>query len=234
MTTDIDYTHKFRQFLERLPEADASVVDEVDPDPIAVLIESFLLCESTLKIAAERYAKVRAAFVDYNELRVALPHEVLAACGANDKQLLECCKGLREALNDIFQREHATSLDRLRPLGKRDARKYLDELRSMPPFVAARVALIAFKAHAVPVDKRLRSLLIEEGAADPAIDIAELGAWLARQVKATDSAVVHASLQAWSDAAHDRLTKARARKARASRKAKTSSPATTPRRVKKA
>ena len=61
---------------------------------------------------------------------------------------------ITQALNDIFEREHTLSLDRLKDVSKRDARQFLRELPDIHPFVEAYVMLFGFDGHAVPGRRR--------------------------------------------------------------------------------
>lgn len=191
-------------FLKRLGKGEDPGFPEAD-DPIAVTVMSFLLWESTTPAAKEAYARFKARFVDYNDFRVTLPYEMVELVDLRDVRALERCQRLRAVLNDIFRREHVVSLGRLAAEGKRDVKKYLDSLEGMVPYVSARVSLLAFDTHAVPIDDHLRALLIEEGAADDSVELPELAPWLARQVKASHGRSVHFALQAWSDRAIERI-----------------------------
>jgi len=202
---------KFASLLKRVMKnapAQEPAFPDAD-DPVAVLIQSFLLWESETEGALACYERLRDGFVDYNDLRVSLPYEIVRITGQTDPRALDRSQRLRAVLNDIYRREHAVNLDRLRECGKRDVRKYLDDLEGMVLFVAARTALLAFDSHAVPVDDQLRAQLIEEEAAEEGVDLAELAQWLSRQVKAADGRAAHFALQAWSDEA-DRSLKASA------------------------
>jgi hypothetical protein len=168
-------------------------------DPVAVLIQSFLLWEASTAEALSAYAAMKDGFVDYNELRVSLPHEMARALRLRDRRALDRCHRLRAVLTDIFKREHAVTLQRLSQLGKRDLRKYLDELEGMVPFVAARLALLCFDSHSIPVDERLRARLVEQEIVEPGMDLNELSAWLARHVRAAHGPRMHYALQAWCD-----------------------------------
>lgn len=192
-------------FLKRIiDKSDESDLPNSD-DPVEVLILSFLMWESTTGEAYCSYRKLKDAFVDCNEFRVSLPYEIVEKLSLTDSKALERCQRMRATLTDIFKREHSVTLDRLKEEGKRDVRKYLDTLEGMVPYVAARVSLLVFQSHAIPVDDHLRSLLIEEGAADDSSEIPELAPWLSRQVKASDGRTVHFALQAWSDNAFETI-----------------------------
>jgi endonuclease III len=180
---------------------DTSVTPEYpdSEDPIAVLIMSFLLWESTSAKALSAYQSISESVVDFNDLRVCMAHETMEIIGQRYPRSLDRCQRLRAVLRDIYAREHTVSLERLHALGKREVRKYLDSLEGIVPYVAARVMLLSFQTHAVPVDDQLRTQLIEAGAADTSTENDELAAWLERQIKASESVQVHHALQHWLD-----------------------------------
>lgn len=166
-------------------------------DPLEVLVMSFLMWETTSERAAAGYEALMNQVVDLNDLRVSMPHEVAEWLGPDYPRALDRAQRLRAVLRDIYLREHAVSLDKLRNLGKREARKYLESLDGIPPYVAARVTLICFGAHAVPVDDQLRTRLIEVGAADVSVEVPGLTAWLTRQIRAEESLAAHYAFQSW-------------------------------------
>ncbi|MCA9295232.1 MAG: hypothetical protein KC983_01920 [Phycisphaerales bacterium] len=169
-------------------------------DPIAVLVYSFLLWESTTTKAMAAYEKVRHAVVDFNDLRICMPHETVAFIGSNYPRALDRCQRLRAALRDIYLREHAVTLERLVGLGKRDARKYIETLDGTTPYVAERLMVVSFGIHGMPVDEQLRTQLIDAGVLEEGIEVPEAISWLTRQIKSADSRQAHLGLQAWMDA----------------------------------
>ena len=208
---------KLDALLKKLPAG--SLPELVDAsDPVAVLIFSFLLWESTTTEAVNAYQKLQDAVVDENDLRVSLPYEIAEQTEQTDSRALERCQRLRASLSEIYRREHAVVLDSVRELGKRDCRKYFDDLEGMSPFVAARVSLFCFDVHGMPVDDHLRSLLVEVEIIDQSTELAEVGPWLARQIKAADAIEAHLKLQAWSDAEVQRRKKSKTKKTKKTKK----------------
>lgn len=214
-----DCAKKFGSLISKMAAAEPPAFTETD-DPLAVLVQSFLLWESTTEKAVAAWDKLRTATVDYNELRVSMPDEVLGLIGARYPRGQERAERLRAALRGVYLREHAMTLESLPGSGKRDARRYLDSLDGMVPFVAARVMLVSLEAHAIPVDVQLRDALIDEGAAHDEVDELELSTWLSRQVKSGDGFATHLSLQAWAEkqAATRKPTKKKTTKKAATKK----------------
>ncbi len=164
------------------------------------LVHSFMLWEATQTQAKTAVRRIQDAFVDANELRIALPHETARVIGERYPLAGERCVRLKATLQDLYRREHTLSLVSLIDAPKREARAFLESLDGMPTFVSARLVVVSIGGHAAPVDWRLIDLLMAHKAlpqdhADPA----SASSWLERQFRATDTAVVVAALQSWSD-----------------------------------
>lgn len=189
---------KLNALLKKLPDAQTPELPDGD-DPIGVLVLSFLMWESTTAKAVAAYKNIIEHVVDHNDLRVCMPQEIVELIGQRYPRALDRSQRLRAVLRDIYSREHTVSLERLDSLGKREVRKYIESLEGIVPYVAARLALLSFQAHAVPVDDQLRTQLIDAGAADTSAENDDLSTWLERQVKASDAVETHHALQAWVD-----------------------------------
>jgi endonuclease III len=188
----------FTRLLKKIGKSPATAPAETD-DAVTVLVKSFLLWDATTGKATAAYKRLMERVVDFNDLRVSMPHEILECIGPRYPRALERCQRLRAALRHTYKREHAVSLERLGNMGKREVRKYLRSLDGIAPYVADRVMLLCFDTHCIPVDGRLRRALVKAAVCDDAVEVSELGSWLARHVKASDAAAIHQALQAWAD-----------------------------------
>lgn len=186
------------------PMPETQVVDEAQQSPerhdaIATLVMSFLLWESTSDKAQAAYERMLDSVVDFNDLRVCMPHETVEMIGPRYPLALNRAQRLRAVLRNIYLREHAVSLDKPAAAGKREMKKYVESLEGVVPYVAARVLLLCFDTHCIPVDEQLRTALIEAEVADASVEVPELSTWLASQVRSADGPAVHAALQGWMD-----------------------------------
>ncbi len=168
-------------------------------DPIDVLVMSFLMWDSTAAKAKTAYERIQQRIVDFNDLRVSMPQEIIGFIGSRYPRVEERSERLRAVLRNIYNREHAVSLRRLDSMGKREIKKYLHSLDGVVPFAADRVMLLCFGTHCIPVDDNLHSALLNAGACENTLDLSELSSWLSRQVKASEAAATYFSLQAWVD-----------------------------------
>ncbi|MEM7229905.1 MAG: hypothetical protein AAF432_13930 [Planctomycetota bacterium] len=185
--------------LQKTLDTDATIAFPDQDDPIAVLVQSFLIWETSAEKALSAYEKLRQAVVDFNDLRICMPHEVVAFIGSSYPRALDRCQRMRAALRDIYLREHAVSLERLIGLGKRDARKYIETLDGVTPFIAERLMVLSFGIHGMPVDDQLRTHLIEAGVLEEGTEIPEAVSWLTRQIKSAASRETYIGLQAWGE-----------------------------------
>lgn len=171
------------------------------PDPLWHFVYAFLLWDSTTAKADQAMKRVASAVVDLNELRVCFPEEIASMLGERYPHVGERAMRLRAALNDIYIREHAVTLEKLKDAGKREARQYLATLDGTPPFVASRVFMLALGGHAIPVDERLLARLIAEGVIEPDATVEKAASLLERVVKAGHAPEAHWALQRWSEEA---------------------------------
>jgi hypothetical protein len=167
-------------------------------DPLAwQLVFAFLAWEASTQKAGAACKRLHAAVVDYNEMRVCLADELMHLIGDRYPRGHERVQRLRSSLNDLYRREHSVTLQRLVDLPKRDARAYLDSLDGMPPYVAARMTLLAFGGHAFPVDERIYLTLLEEGAAPEDLTVEDASGWLERQFRAGEVLEPYLLLESW-------------------------------------
>ncbi|MFM7260880.1 MAG: hypothetical protein ACKO3W_09795, partial [bacterium] len=170
-------------------------------DPLAILLTNYLLWESTPKLAEEALGRLSRRVVDANELRVMLEREVIETLGEKYPYVEERATRLRATLNDIFRRQHRTSLDHLRGLSRKDQRAYLDGLAEIPPFVAGRTSVVAFENPAPIIDDSMVEVLVQEGAVDPSATTADVAGWIAKNFRVEEYLKVSASLDALKRAA---------------------------------
>lgn len=198
-------TEKLSAVLKKLLKEQRPAVAVPDPVPeglepaCAMLLYSFLLWESTPKQASACFTRLLESIIDLNDLRVAMPGEIVEISGMRDGLAVERAERLRASLNDVFRREHLVTLERLGSASKREVRDYLDGLEGMPPFVAARLTLLGFGGHAIPMDGRLLKLLTSAGVFESGENTTDAERWIERQIRATDAAEIVLLLESWRE-----------------------------------
>ncbi|MFN0131802.1 MAG: hypothetical protein ACKVW3_04605 [Phycisphaerales bacterium] len=202
------------------PPADPALAgcpDHADP-LLWQLVFAYMAWDAGPARAADATAKLHRAVVDYNEMRVCLPHELVSVIGERYPKALERMTRLRGTLNHLYKREHAVSLAKPQGLGKREAREYLESLDGMPGAVAARLTLLAFGGHAFPCDERLAAALRDLNCLPPETDHAAAAGWLERHHRAGEAAEPFLYLEAWApDRPAPRVRKPKAKAAEPAR-----------------
>ncbi len=177
-----------------------------DPaDPLAILLTNYLLWESTPKLAEEALVRIARVVVDANDLRVMLEREVIETIGEKYPFVEERARRLRSTLNDIFRRQHRTSLDHLRNASRKDQRGYLEGLAEIPPFVSGRTMLVAFELPAAIADDTTVEVLHQQGVVEPRATTLEVVQWIGKNHRLEELPKVHHALsqlvaEAWSGA----------------------------------
>ena len=137
-------------------------------DPLHALVRGAMSFDIPDAKAEDAMRVIDREFVDLNELRVATELEIQEMLGQRYPLIERRVQMITQSLNDIFEREHTLSLDRLKTLPKKEARQFLRELPELHPFVDAYVMLVALDAPCIPVDDEMLATLgdhdiVEEG-----------------------------------------------------------------------
>jgi endonuclease III len=134
----------------------------VAQEPLQALVRGAMSYGVSDAKAGEAMKAIQKEFVDLNELRVATDLEIQELLGVRYPDIERRVAMITQALNNIFEREHTLSLERLKTVSRRDARQFLRELPDIHPFVEAYVMLHAFEGAAFPIDSEILAYLKEE------------------------------------------------------------------------
>ncbi len=155
-------------------------------EPLKALVKGAMSFDMPESKAEEAMRHIDREFVDLNELRVATDLEIQGLLGTRYPIIERRVAMITQSLNNIFEREHTLSLDRLKTISKRDARQFLRELPDIHPFVEAYVMLFAFDGHAFPIDDEIAGLLREHGILDEQMPLDEAQRFVEHHFKAEE------------------------------------------------
>ncbi len=155
------YADTLKSFLRKMTRDYKAPPKETQP-ALKALVRGAMSFDVPDSKAEDAMKAIEREFVDLNELRVATELEVQEMLGQRYPRIEDRVTMITQALNNIFEREHTLSLDRLKDLSRRDARQFLRELPSIHPFVEAYVMLFAFDGHTCPIDEPMLDLLRDE------------------------------------------------------------------------
>jgi len=168
-------------------------------DLVDLFVQSFLLWQAPSSDAVAALKRLKAAFFDWNDLRVSLTSDITDVIGHRYWRTTDRINRMRDAMNGIYRREHKVSLDRLRTLMKKDAVSYMETLPGMIPYVADRVLLVGVDFHSVPLEEFGLQMLVQSGAIPSGMSLSDAASWVTRHVKAEDARTAHRALTAAVD-----------------------------------
>lgn len=190
-----------KRLIKQFPHAAGAAQQQPPQDPLRALVRGAMLFDVPEARADEAMKLIEREFVGLNELRVATDLEIQELLGARYPAIERRVAMITQSLNNIFEREHTLSLDRLKTVSRRDARQFLRELPEIHPFVEAYVMLFAFDGHAFPTDEEFLAYLKGHGAVEESASIEEAQKFVEHHLKAEECRdLYHALRKAVADA----------------------------------
>jgi endonuclease III len=181
------YAKRVKKFFSKLrSEHGKPEIPEAD-EPVNRLMIGLLASEASEVRATRAVAVLRETMVDINEIRVSTATEIAEACGGVVAGDVVGTGHIRRALNSIFQKQHAVTLEHLKKAGRREAKHFLESVDGMDSCAVAHVLLWSLGGHAIPVDRRMYELLKREKLVEPTASVDEVQAFLERNVSAADA-----------------------------------------------
>ncbi len=180
-------------------------------EPLHQLASATFAVSCGEKQAARLVDSLLSNMAGWNEVRVSRPAEINKAIGDAVLDSLEPCQRLLSMLESVYERENALSLDRLKQMGRREARQYLDSLGGVDEYGVASVALWSLGGHGIPVNDGLLKELRAARLAHPDATRGEVQAFLERHISAADAqvfSIVMASYKASKSATPKKAKKA--------------------------
>lgn len=165
-------------------------------EPLKALVRGAMSYDVSDARAEEAMKAIDNEFVDLNEFRVATDLEIQGLLGVRYPAIEKRVAMITTALNNIFEREHTLSLNRLKDISKRDARQFLRDLPDVHPFVEAYVMMAAFDGHAFPIDEATLELLKEHGVVEADTTLPDAQKFIENNLKADEIPPFYAAIRA--------------------------------------
>ena len=175
-----------RAYAKHRQETPAPDIPEVE-NPLRCVATAILAEGCSVAEARRAIDRALETMVDWNEIRVSDGLELNRATGNIIPHGVQCCERLIRALRTVFASENCLSLDRLKTVGRRDARQFLENLDGVGEYAVASALLWSLGGHAIPVDDRLLAALRDAELVYPTATRAEVQAFLERHISASEA-----------------------------------------------
>ena len=187
MKNSKDYAPRLQKLYRGLKRAHSKVEKTTYDDPIEALIYG-VVSEQLNDSAAQRAMKgFRSTFVDWNDLRVSRVEEIVEVLREDSTTSRATAATLTAVLRSIFDAYHDLSLEPLKKMGKRPAKKTIEDLEGVDHFAVSYCMLTALQGHAIPLTARMAEYLRYNDIVAPEADTHEIEGFLTRQVSAKDA-----------------------------------------------
>ena len=199
MKNSKEYSEQLHKLQRGLVRAHTKIDKTIHDDPIDALIYG-VISEKLPDSSAQRAMKeFRHTFVDWNDLRVARPEEIVEILQEDTTVSRAAAVSLTSALRAVFDEYHVVSLETLKKMGKRPAKQVLETLDGVSPYVVSYCMLTSLQGHAIPLTEQMVDYLKRNGIVDPDADLHDIEGFLTRQVAAKDAYEFYGTLRRESE-----------------------------------
>lgn len=199
MKDSAEHSARLKRFINRIRrELGAPTVGE-PTDPTTELMLACLSVDATEAKARAALNRLHSSFVDFNELRVSRPEEIVDVMGKGFPAARETAASILALLKEVFDINDSLDLSQLVLEGKREARSFIEQMEHATPYVVARIMLNSLEAHAFPVNDQMIKMLRSEEIITAQADAADVQGFLERHISATTIRKTYMLLRKYAD-----------------------------------
>jgi endonuclease III len=219
MKNSSKYSGKLQRLCNSLKNKCPKVQTVTYDDPVEAIVHAIVSENLTMRVAQTAMKKLTEGFVDFNDLRVSRCEEIIEVLGENTQQTKQIASSLNKALAAVFNRYHTLSLEALKKLGKRHARRVLEQMNCTSRFIVNYCVLTALHGHAIPLTAAMLEYLKDNELVHPNADEQEIEGFLTKQIPAHNGYEFYYLLRTQSESGKghkkaDRKKKSRTKKSK--------------------
>lgn len=190
-----EYAQRLQRLYRGLKREHAKIEPVTYDDPVDALIYGVISEKMSASAAEAAMRAIRRTFVNWNDLRVSRPEEIVEMLGHDTPASRDMALLLTAALRAVFDLHHTVSLQALKKLGKRPARQAIERLGDLSRFSVNYCMLTSLQAHAVPLTEPMLGYLRQHKIVDAQADEEDIEGFLTRQVSAKNAYEFYALLR---------------------------------------
>ena len=199
MKNNKEYSPKIKSLYRSLKREYSRPEKVVYDEPLEALIYG-IISENVSESAAQSAIKsIASNFVNFNDLRVSLEEEIVEMLGRDTPEIRDTVFVLKEVLGNLFRKYDKVSLEALKKIGKRPAKKILEQMEGVSNFAVNYCMLTSLGGHAIPLTARMTEYLRSNELVHPDADEQEIEGFLVRQISAVNGYEFYALLRGHSE-----------------------------------
>ena len=193
------YAKKVTKLFAALKKAESKPKEPEYKDPIESVVYAVVSEYTTLSTAKSAVRKIKNHFVDYNDLRVSRVEEIVDILKIDKDIAAKIADEMTKVLNSVFNRYDKVSLEGLFEVGKRQARKELQELNTFSDFILGYCFLTSLEGHAIPLTETIVEYLRQNKLVYPTAKASAIEGFLERQISSSEGYLFYYLLRAESE-----------------------------------
>ena len=193
------YAKKVTKLFATLKKAASKPKEPEYKDPIEAVVYAVVSEHTTLTAAKSAIRKINTHFVDFNDLRVSRVEEIVDILNIDQEVAAKIAEQMTLVLNSIFNRYDKVSLEGLFEVGKRQARKELQELNTFSDFVLGYCFLTSLDGHAIPLTETIVEYLRQNKLVYPTAKPSAIEGFLERQISSSEGYLFYDLLRVESE-----------------------------------
>ena len=199
MKNNKEYSPKIKSLYRSLKREYSKPEKVIYDEPLEALIYG-IISENMSESAAQSAIKsIASNFVNFNDLRVSLEEEIVEMLGQDTPEIRNTVFVLKKVLGNLFRKYNKVSLAELKKIGKRQAKKILEQMEGVSNFAVNYCMLTSLGGHAIPLTARMTEYLRSNGLIHPEADEQEIEGFLTRQISAANGYEFYALLRGHSE-----------------------------------
>ncbi|MBL7106427.1 MAG: hypothetical protein ISS77_02305 [Phycisphaerae bacterium] len=187
MKNSKEYSLKIKNLYKSLKKKSPKIQPVKFDDPLEAIIFGLIAENTTQKNAEDAYKRLNTDFVDINDLRVSSLTEIMEMLGSQDQLAKDSAQRIKTVLKDIFERHNELTLEGLKKIGKKPAKKTVDKTQGVSQFASNYCFLTALGGHSIPLTEKMVKFLKENELVHPDADNSDMSGFLERQISAKDN-----------------------------------------------
>jgi len=212
------YGAEIQKFYRSLKRKSPKVKKVEYEDITESLVHAAILEHMSEPVTRAAFKKFDEHFVDFNDMRVARPEEIVEMLSQDSEDSRKVGSGVIRILGSIFRKYNNVSLESLRKVGKRQARIIIEKFDGVSRFCVDYSMLTALQGHAIPLTEPMIKYLKEKELVHPEAQLDDIEGFLTRQISAANAYEFYSLLRRESEKGSGARVKRTTTRAKASKK----------------
>ena len=218
MQNSKEYSQKIQKLYRTFKRQSSKVKKISYEEPVDSLVYGVVSENISKKAADAAFKQFTGYFVDWNDMRVSRPEEIIEILSESSELSKVIAVSLITMLRAIFETYNGISLEHLKKMGKRPARKALEKIEGSTCFVVDYCMLTSLYGHAIPLTKKMVEYLRKNELIHPESDEQEVEGFLTKQIRSENAYEFYSLLRQHSERSRARKKKKSTKKAEVTKK----------------